>query len=277
MGCVKLHILDEQYKSTELRVSYINEKLTPNFCVKNLRSNILLKFVDPTGWLIDWYKNMNGAITWTDYKSQKEMNDNGLQGTYLGKAVVKFSGSRYEKLGTKNGKEGYIDGEGAVTASVTVYGKDNANDIHTFKGYTMTSDASVYGAINEGTYTGNYIDPGKGGTLPSNWALNGGGNVPTMDNSPNNNPEVNGTWLYGLPYKNGIYIHSTYSSGYAGGKVSTGCLLIAPNDWSAFNTAMSGVTNFSVQVTRSVLIRVPLQGVNGIVPNKYVLRSVTLK
>ena len=30
MGCVKLHILDEQYKSTELKVSYINKELTLN-------------------------------------------------------------------------------------------------------------------------------------------------------------------------------------------------------------------------------------------------------
>ena len=49
MGCVKLHILDEQYKNTELRVSYFNKKLTPNFCAENLRSNILLKYIDPDG------------------------------------------------------------------------------------------------------------------------------------------------------------------------------------------------------------------------------------
>ena len=35
MGCVKLHILDEQYKRTEMRVSYINKELTPNFFVES--------------------------------------------------------------------------------------------------------------------------------------------------------------------------------------------------------------------------------------------------
>jgi hypothetical protein len=49
MGCVKLHILDQQYKSTELRVSYINKKLTLNFCAENLRRCILINFIDPDG------------------------------------------------------------------------------------------------------------------------------------------------------------------------------------------------------------------------------------
>jgi len=44
MGCVKLHILDEQYKSAELKVSYINKKLTSNFCIENVRSYHLYLF-----------------------------------------------------------------------------------------------------------------------------------------------------------------------------------------------------------------------------------------
>ena len=32
MGCIKLNILDEQYKKTEIKVSYRREKLTSNFC-----------------------------------------------------------------------------------------------------------------------------------------------------------------------------------------------------------------------------------------------------
>jgi len=49
MGCVKLHILDEQYKSTELKVSYSRKELTSNFCAENLRSGMLIKFIDPDG------------------------------------------------------------------------------------------------------------------------------------------------------------------------------------------------------------------------------------
>jgi hypothetical protein len=49
MGCIKLHILDQQYKSTELKVSYINKKLTPNFCAENLYSGTLINYIDPDG------------------------------------------------------------------------------------------------------------------------------------------------------------------------------------------------------------------------------------
>jgi len=61
MGCVKLHILNEQYKSTELKVSYINKKLTSDFsgyflCRYSFYSafgNNPLKNIDPDGR--DWY------------------------------------------------------------------------------------------------------------------------------------------------------------------------------------------------------------------------------
>lgn len=45
----------------------------------------------------------------------------------------------------------------------------------------MTSDANEYIPIAEGIYDCNYMDPGKGGKLPSHWALNNAGIVPTMD------------------------------------------------------------------------------------------------
>ena len=41
MGCVKLHILDEQYKRTELKVSYFNKELTSNkSAVKEQRATL---------------------------------------------------------------------------------------------------------------------------------------------------------------------------------------------------------------------------------------------
>ena len=76
----------------------------------------------------------------------------------------------------------------------------------------------------------------------------------------------------GEGYKDGIFIHSSNSSGYAGevngGKsgISVGCLLIAPGDWKGFNDAMNGVKNFKVQVSREFIEKVPLQGVRGPVP-----------
>jgi hypothetical protein len=74
MGCVKLHILDEQYKNTELKVSYFNKELTPNnsdvntcrillyaYCLNNP-----VRYVDPTGkdvWQLDEYGNVINTIT----------------------------------------------------------------------------------------------------------------------------------------------------------------------------------------------------------------------
>lgn len=182
------------------------------------------------------------------------------------------NGSRDEKLGTKNGKSGYIDGGGAVTASVTLYGSDGADDVTTMIGFTMTSDANKYGAIAEGLFDANYDAKGKSGALKSNWVLNERGTVPTMDNEPNLSPYAD--YNYGKPVKDGIFIHSTNSTGYAGGTVSTGCLLLTPQDFKTFNTTMSGVKNFTVRVIRQQTVIVPLQGVTGIVPNIFVRQSI---
>ena len=61
MGCVKLHILDQQYKNSELKVSYINKKLTSDFCVEKERREILLRYTDPDG-RDEWEINENGRI-----------------------------------------------------------------------------------------------------------------------------------------------------------------------------------------------------------------------
>ncbi|GHT00771.1 hypothetical protein FACS189421_13170 [Bacteroidia bacterium] len=66
MGCVKLHILDEQYKNTELRVSYFNKELTLNNSAENPRRWTLVRFVDPTGkdvWQLDENGNIIQTIT----------------------------------------------------------------------------------------------------------------------------------------------------------------------------------------------------------------------
>ena len=49
MGCVKLHILDEQYKRTELKISYTNKELTFNNSVENERKGTLINMIDPDG------------------------------------------------------------------------------------------------------------------------------------------------------------------------------------------------------------------------------------
>ena len=56
--------------------------------------------IDPDGR--DWYetvlsKTKEKQIVWTDYKSQDEMNENGVEGRSLGQVVAMFEGSRGEK------------------------------------------------------------------------------------------------------------------------------------------------------------------------------------
>ncbi len=216
------------------------------FCANNP-----VNVVDPDG--NDWYTNGDDVI-WTPYQSQSELDKNNISGKYLGTAHVEFTGSRNEKLGTKNGQYGYIDGEGAVVARVIVYGPKGPDDIHAMTGYTMTSDAEAFGPIDEGLYPANYDSTGKSGGLKSHWVLNHRGKIRTMDGkiNPNAPSQID---TNGEGYKDGIFIHSTNSNGTATGEVSKGCLLIAPNDFPRFNEIMKGVKNFTVQVSRFVTVK----------------------
>ncbi|HKK43224.1 MAG TPA: RHS repeat-associated core domain-containing protein [Bacteroidales bacterium] len=218
--------------------------------------------VDPNG--MEWfYYSKNGISdpTW-NWRDEPEYHTGVkdskgkevvLQGT---EAVVTFSGSVDEKLGSKekgdkgyDGKHnnGYIDGKGAKTADVTVYGPKGADDVKSYTGYTMSSDPSKYGVVADGIYDANYDEAGKSGNLHSHWTLNDRGNVPTYWDNPYLPNQIDN----GKYYLNGIFIHRSNLSGWAGGGVSKGCLLISPNDWRNFNKQMNGVKNFKVQITRT--------------------------
>jgi RHS repeat-associated protein len=243
----------------------------PNLTPYAYCANNPVILVDPDGR--DWYEAEDGKITWTNYTSQKDLDDNKIKGTYLGQAHVVFDGSRWEKPSIRNGKK-YITGEGAINASVTVYGPKGADDIHNFTGYTMTSDPEKFIPIDEGLYSLNYMNPGKGGPLSSHWAVNGTGIVPTMDGMLNKNPDAKGDWNFNTPWKTGIYVHSTNSNGGLGLSVSTGCLLILDSQWNDFNDVMQGVKRSSVRVTRTDFQVAPLKGVTGIIPYKYIIQKI---
>ncbi|NMA74607.1 MAG: hypothetical protein GX963_10710, partial [Bacteroidales bacterium] len=219
---------------------------------------------DPTG-MAWFYYSLDGKKdpTW-NWRDEDEYNTgvydtNGdevvLKGT---EAVVVFKGYRNEKLGKGN----KINGDGAKTATATVYGPKGSDDIHIYTGYTMTSNAQRFGPIDEGIYDGNYDVNGKTGKLKSHWVLNHRGPIRMLDGkiNPNAPSQIDSN---GEGYKTGIFIHSTNKNGGAGGYVSTGCLLIHPDHWSGFNNVMSGVKNFKVQVIRQIIYKTPLTNFIG--------------
>ena len=185
---------------------------------------------------------------WTSAKSQEELNSMKIEGTHLGEVVVVFDGYYDEKVGTN----GSIVGEGARAAKVTVYGSAGANDIHDYTGYTMTSDFEVFGAIENGIYDVSFKVPGKGGRLPSNYAVNGGGIVECLNGV---NPSPAKFNPYNDTQKNGIYIHSTNRGGMIpysvkdGWAVSSGCLLVNHDDWQSFSNQI-GKRGFKLILNR---------------------------
>ncbi len=207
-----------------------------------------IMLIDPDGR--DWYEAEDGSISWTDCKGQKEMNKQHISGIYLGEAVLVFNGYVDERFGTINGKGKYLGGENAKLANVTLYGPQGADDIvNDLVGFTMTSDYSKYGAIDNGKWPANYDSNGKSGAIQSHWTLNHRGYIPTYGCQPNMSPYAGE--MFGTMYKNGIFIHSTLKpTNEVGSRTSTGCLLLDWNSMAIFNKKMVGVQNFMVIINR---------------------------
>ena len=231
-----------------------------NYCAWNP-----MKLVDPDGMEMDWYEYINKEtgnkeIGWTDYHSQEELDDNNIEGTYLGQAFVLFEGSYDEKLGDKDfsnkgwdGRHntGYIDGENAITAHITVYGNNGPDDIGSYTGYTMSSDPSIFGVVADGEYTVNRVD--KLGPYDSPWVLESrNSRIPAWNNKNPKYPQRNPGYL------TGVFIHRCNNSGWAGtfqknGQthgVSEGCLLVAPQDWNNYNKHFNGLNSYKLRVHR---------------------------
>ena len=221
--------------------------------VYSYTNNNPINKIDPNGMLDDWVQDREGNIYWDKNAISQATTKQGE--TYLGKIVVVFEGSTDERLGTKKKGDlgfdnkytsGYIDGKDSKTANVTVYGPDGENDIQQYVGFTMTSDYKKFGAIADGLYDVTYRIPGKEGALKSNYAVNDAEPVDCIDGK---NPSPEKYHPYSPTQKNGIYIHRTNKSGWAGGSVSTGCLLISGQQWERF-TQQIGNNGFKLKLKR---------------------------
>ena len=209
-----------------------------------------VNLVDPDGK--DWYYSDDDSIQWTDYKSQEELNNNNISGRYLGPRVVLFNGSYTEQLG----KGDNIYGEGAVTASVDVYGQNGAEDIGHYMGFTLTSDFEKFGAIADGEYDVTYHPSERtingSAKIPKVYAVNNGQDVDCVNGVNPSPKEYNPC---SSTQKNGIYVHRTNNDGFAGDRpksnscVSSGCLLIGAKDWNAFCNQI-GKHGFKLILTR---------------------------
>jgi RHS repeat-associated protein len=209
-----------------------------------------IRNIDPDGMeTTDWVMGKMGNIHWDQNATSQATTKKDE--TYLGKNVVEFKGSRDEKLGEGDN----LFGKGAKLADVTVYGAGGEKDVHSYEGFTMSSDFSKYGAMDDGIYNVYFDAIGKKGALKSNWAIEGRGPVNALDGK---NPSPLSP--YSPTQKDGLFIHRSNNDGFAGGHCSTGCLIVAPSrydsnggvkspGWDQFNKQLDGVKNFKLILT----------------------------
>ena len=222
------------------------------YCIDN---PVLL--IDPNG--MEWfYYSVDGKKdpTW-NWRDEKKYytgvkDNNGKEVVLQGQeAVVTFDGSKDEKLGEGQN----LFGKDAKLADVTVYGPKGADDIKSYKGFTMTSDPSKFGVVADGDYTVNRLaQDDRKGPYGSDLVLESrDAKIPEQDN-------FNPAYPYRNPaYLQGVFIHRSNNTGWAGWKydkngklraVSEGCLLIAPSQWNQFHSQLDGVNSFLLQLRR---------------------------
>ena len=201
----------------------------------------------------DWYsyneilKDNNGleytavVYKYTDAKSQDELDKRGVDGCYLGEAVVLFEGSELECIGNDN----TLLGEGAISADVTIYGKNGPDDIMHYNGLSVSSDPSKYPMIEPGDY---YMFQQQMASSPYK---EGGNNyrIKTLDGNLNIPPVGGYNKATGLPYMTEVFMHRTNRNGNAT-KSSAGCLVIDGRQWIDVDRQLGSSKKIFLRLTR---------------------------
>lgn len=202
--------------------------------------------IDPDG--MDWYDLGGEELTWVDgsdpvlksgfFSAVKSFFGYGEYANSLGNTVVDFKGSYLERLGAN----GYLNGEGAITATVSVYKSDQT--IERFIGYTMSNDPALFGVIRDGTFNGSL---GNHTIYGPSYLINSGGKVDALNWYNPAHPERG----FGSGYLNMTMIHRTNWDGQA---FSEGCLLILGSQWRDFQNAVgANNNNFTIRLRRENL------------------------
>lgn len=143
LGCVQLHILEQQYKRTELKVSYIKKELTLKNSALNERSNILIIFTDPTGEYPVYFMTRSYAPFKTFGPSYKWHGDN------RGHSSDRYASYRTRVIITHDTELKTTFADGGRSRSYTTDGKKDAYSP------TYTKNRSKGSNIDVHSYGGN--------------------------------------------------------------------------------------------------------------------------